>query len=120
MKRFLVLLSVLGVLSAATACSSDYNLSVDAWAQLIYMNGPSVRTETVHYGGFHHRTFSNSDLEMIFTDLTQGYDQNFSTAVLNMVVYDEINGELLRDEAYSVVYSNRSGHFEFADMNTDY
>ena len=120
MKRVLALLSVVCALLLAGACHYDINLSVEASADVTYRNGSSLHIDPAPYGGFHHNTLSDSDLEWIFTDLTQHIDPDFNTAILYLKVYDEIAGKYLRDETYGVVFNSFTGHFDFADMNVVY
>ena len=120
MKRILVLLSLVAALFVLGACHYDINLSVEAWAELTYDNGDHINITPVNYEGFHRRTFSDSDLERIFTDLTQHASPDFRTAILHMNVFDEISGDFLRTEDYGVVYNSHTGHYDFADLNYDY
>ena len=116
MKRVLALLSLVCALFAVSACHFDVNLSVDADATLYYPDSDVVSVGPAHYEGFHHKHLSDYDLEDIFIDLTKHVSDNFTTAVMHLAIYDEISGKPLRDETYGVVYDNRSGHYDFAEI----
>ena len=116
MKRVLALLSVVCALCLVSACHYDVNLSVQADAELLYDGKPSVRVGPTLYEGFHHKSLTENDLEEIFIDLTRGIDDEFKTAFLHLEIYDEISGKPLRDETYGVVYDNRNGHYDFAEI----
>ena len=120
MKRLFLLLSLAAALFSLSACHYEYDLSVDAYADLSYENGDQFSTYEVHYDGFHQSAFSDSDLEYIFTDLIKDEDPAIKTAILYLKVYDDILGEFLRDETYGVVYDSRTGHYSFADLNARY
>ena len=120
MKRVLALLSLVCVLFLASACHYDVNLSVEASAELTYDNGDLIRIDPVLFEGFHQRHLSDYDLEDIFIDLTKHVDDTFTSAVMHLAIYDEIGGKFLREEHYGVVYNSRSGHYDFADMDTYY
>ena len=120
MKRFLVILSLVAALFTLSACHFDTDLSVEAWAELNYEDGTHIKVDPVVYEGFHRQTLSDSDLEMIFSDLTRNVSPDFKTAALFLHIYDEISGDFLREEAYGVVYSSRTGHFDFADLYYEY
>ena len=111
MKRVLALLSLVCALFVTSACHFDVNLSVDADATLFYPD--AVTVGPAHYEGFHHLT--DYDLEDIFIDLTKHVQDNFTSAVLHLAIYDEISGKYLRDEDYAVVYDSRTGHYAFTD-----
>ncbi|MBR1705386.1 MAG: hypothetical protein IJ721_01200 [Bacteroidales bacterium] len=120
MRRFLYLVAAcLALVGAASSCDVDTDLSVDARADLLYANGDVIHIDPVRYEGFHHNTFSDNDLEYIFTDLTRHVSPDFQTAQLTLDVYDAISGEFLRTEAYGVVYDTR-GHLNFADLSRPY
>ena len=116
MKRVLALLSLVCALFVASACHFDVNLSVDADATLIYPASAMIPVGPAHYEGFHHKHLTENDLEAIFIDLTRNVSDSFITAVLHLTVYDEISGKYLRDEDYGVVYSARSGHYDFTEL----
>ena len=116
MKRFLALLSLVCALFVTSACHFDVNLTVEADATLTYANGDLIRIDPVLYEGFHHKYLSDYDLEDIFIDLTRNVSDSFTTAVLHLAVYDEINGKHLRDETYGVVYNAHTGHYDFAEL----
>jgi hypothetical protein len=120
MKRVLVLLSLVCALALASACHYDVNLSVKAKAELTYANGDVIRIDPVLFEGFHHNRLTDNDLEDIFIDLTQHVSPDFTTAVLQLEIFDEIGGKPLRDETYGVVYNSRTGHYDFADMSVNY
>ena len=121
MKRVIALLSLLGALLLVIACHFNVNLSADAWAEITFTNGDTLRTDVVTYEGFHRNVFSDDDLEHIFLDLTQHVKMDgFGTAVLHLAVSDEIKGAQLRDETYGVVYNSHTGHFDFADLEINY
>jgi len=121
MKRLSLLLALVCGLFAVSACNYDIDLSVDAWTELSFENGDTERFGPSTYGGFHESALSDNDLEWIFLDLTQEADlDGFKTAFLNMLVYDEITGDFLREETYGVVYDAHSGHYVFTDMNISY
>ena len=113
MKRVLALLSLVCALFAVSACHFDVNLSVDADATLFYPD--AVTVGPAHYEGFHHKNLTDYDLEDIFIDLTKHVQDNFTSAVLHLAIYDEISGKYLRDEDYAVVYDSRTGHYAFTD-----
>ena len=115
MKRVLALLSLVCALFVASACHFDVNLSVRADATLTYANGDLIRIDPVLYEGFHHKSLTDNDLEDIFIDLTKHVQDNFTSAVLHLAIYDEISGKYLRDEDYAVVYDSRTGHYAFTD-----
>ena len=116
MKRALALLGLVAALFLAVGCSYDVDLSVTASADIIFDNGDLIHVDPVTYGGFHHKSLSDADLENIFLDLTQHVVQDFRTAFLNVSLYDEIGGKHLRDETYSVIYNSRTGHYDFAEL----
>ena len=116
MKRVLALLSLVCALFVTSACHYDVNLSVEADAELLYLNGPSVRVGPSFFEGFHHKNLTDNDLERIFLELTRNVSPEFSSAFLHLEIYDEISGKPLRDETYGVVYDNRSGHYDFAEI----
>ena len=115
MKRHLALLSLVCALFVASACHFDVNLSVDADATLIYPDSAMIPVGPAHYEGFHHKHLTDYDLEDIFIDLTKHVNDNFTSAVLHLAIYDEISGKYLRDENYAVVYDTRTGHYAFTD-----
>ena len=55
-------------------------------------------------------------MERIFLELTRNVSPEFSSAFLHLEIYDEISGKPLRDETYGVVYDNRTGHYDFAEL----
>ena len=116
MKRVLALLSVVCALVLASACHYDVNLSVKADAELLYDGRPTVRVGPALYEGIHHKSLTDNDLEDIFIDLTQGIADEFKAAFLHLEIYDEISGKPLRDETYGVVFDNRTGHYNFAEV----
>ena len=116
MKRVLALLALACALLAASACHYDVNLSVEADAELTYANGSVVRIDPFHWGSIHHKYLTDNDLEDIFLDLTREVKPEFSSAFLHLEIYDEISGKPLRDETYGVVYDNRTGHYDFAEI----
>ena len=120
MKRVLTFLAVLLALVAVSACNYDVNLSVDASAELTYSNGDLVRVAPVTFEGYHRKSFSDSDLEQIFINLTRNVNPDFVTAILYLQVFDEISGAHLRDETYGVVYNVHTGRYDFADMDVVY
>lgn len=120
MKRLLALLSLVAALLAVSACNYDVNLSVTASANLIYPNGDQIRIDPVTYEGFHSKHLTDNDLENIFVDLTQHVIHDFTSAVLDLSIYDEIGGKHLRDETYGVVYNSGTGHYDFAEMEYNY
>ena len=116
MKRVLALLSLVCALVVTRACHFDVNLSVQADATLTYPTGDLIRIDPVLYEGFHHKNLTESDLEAIFIDLTKNVSDTFTTAVLHLAIFDEISGKYLRDEEYGVVYSARSGPYDFTEL----
>ena len=116
MKRILALLSLVCALFVTGACHYDVNLSVQADAELLYLNGPSVRVGPSLFEGIHHRNLTDNDLEDIFLELTRNVSPEFTSAFLHLEIYDEISGKPLRDETYGVVYDNRTGHYDFAEI----
>lgn len=120
MKRVLALLSLVAALLAVSACNYDVNLSVTASALLYYPNGDQIPIAPVTYEDFHTKRLSNTDLENIFLDLTQHVIHDFTSAVLDLSLYDEIGGKHLRDETYGVVYNSGTGHYDFAEMEYNY
>ena len=114
MKRVLALLSLVCALFVVSACHFDVNLSVDADATLFYPD--AVTVGPAHYEGFHHKNLTDNDLERIFLELTRNVSPEFSSAFLHLEIYDEISGKPLRDETYGVVYDNRTGHYDFAEL----
>ena len=117
MKRVLALLTLVCALFVVSACHFDVNLSVEADATLTYANGDVIRIDPVLYEGFHHKHLTDYDLEDIFIDLTKHVQDNFTSAVLHLAIYDEISGKYLRDENYAVVYDSRTGHYAFTDYD---
>ena len=60
MKRVLALLSLVCALFVTSACHYDVNLSVQADAELLYLNGPSVRVGPSFFEGFHHKNLTTT------------------------------------------------------------
>ena len=120
MKRVLALLSVVCALFLLSACHYDVNLSVEASAELTYDNGDLIRIDPVLFEGFHQKHLTDYDLEDIFLGLTRNVNPDFRTAILHLALYDEIGNKFLREEHYGVVYNSRTGHYDFADMDTYY
>ena len=92
------------------------SVSVEASAELIYDNGDCIRIDPIYYEGFHHKFLTDEELEMIFIDLTKNPSLNFTSAILYLSVYDAVNGGLLRNESYGVVYNTHTGHYDFASL----
>ena len=114
MKRVLVILSLVAALFVSSACSYDTNLSVTASAELIsgYKVIPIPRTQVDRV--FHSNHFSDMDLEYIFSAVTKGSNIDFMSAMLYLEVFDNISGEHLWDEAYSITV-NGNGGLDFAE-----
>ena len=120
MKRVLTLLSLVCALFLASACHYDVNLSVEADAELTYANGDVIRIDPVLFEGIHHNKLTDNDLESIFIDLTKHASPGFMTAILHLVLYDEIGGKYLGEDTYGVVFNAHTGHYDFADMGVIY
>ena len=116
MKRVLALLALVCALLVVSACHYDISLSVDASAHVTYEDMTYVDISQSTYTGFHRKNLTDDDLEWIFMDLTKNVKKDFMTALLHLAIYDEITGAALRTEDYAVVYSNITGHYEFAYM----
>lgn len=116
MKRALALLSLVCALCLASACHYDVNLSVEADAELYYVD-EVVRVGPTLYEGFHKKALSTYDLEDIFLDLTKNVKDTFTGAYLHLRLYDEIGGKYIGDDTYSVVFDSRDGHYVFTDVN---
>ena len=115
MKRVLFILSLVAALFVTSACSYDTNLSVTASAELIstgYRKIPLPRTQIDRV--FHSNHFSDMDLEYIFSAVSKGSNIDFMSATLYLEVFDNISGEHLWDEAYSITV-NGNGGLDFAE-----
>ena len=116
MKRVLALLALVCTLLAVSACHYDISLSVDASARVTYEDLTFVDISPSTFTGFHTKNLTDEDLEWIFVNLTKNVKPNFSTGILHLAIFDEITGSALREEDYAVVYSNVTGHYDFAYM----
>ena len=117
MKRVLALLALLCAILAVSACHYDISLSVDASARVTYEDLTYVDISPSTYTGFHRKNLTDDDLEWIFMNLTKNVKQDFTAALLHLAIFDEITGAALREEDYAVVYSNVTGHYDFAYMD---
>ena len=115
MKRVLALLALVCALLAVSACHYDISLSVDASARVTYEDLTFVDISPSTFTGFHTKNLTDEDLECIFMNLTKNV-KDFTTAILHLAIFDEITGFALREEDYAVVYSNVTGHYDFAYM----
>ena len=121
MKRLLVLLAFAAGILSVSACHYNVSLTVNASADLTFQNGTLLRTEQATYTGFHDRNLPDSDLEWVFTELTQGLPMDgFASGILYLQIFDEGDGSFLREESYGVLYDNRTGRYAFADLARQY
>jgi hypothetical protein len=118
MKRVLAFLALACALLAVSACHYDISLSVDASARVTYEDLTYVDISPSTYTGFHRKSLTDDDLEWIFIDLTKKVKADFTTGMLHLDIYDEITGAPLRTEDYAVVYSNVTGRYEFAYLDS--
>ena len=121
MKRFLLLIALLGTFIAATSCSPKSDVVVEASADLYFADGTLQSAGPVRYDSFRRRAFSDNDLESVFKRLTSRMDlSGFISGLLHLTVFDAATGAPVREESYGVVYGSHTGHFDFADNNLLY
>ena len=98
----------------SNSCDFDINVSVEANAELIdagfnvIYSSPAAR-----FGPYSHYYLTDLELEDIFLHLIKGIDANFTSAVLYLNYYDNVTGQSVRSEEYGVLYSSKTGRYEF-------
>lgn len=119
MKKLLILLAV--CLTAAVSCDFDYDLRIDASAELYYANGDVLKTGVVTYsGGYHTRKLYDYQLDRIFKDLTQHASLDFNSAKMHVEVTNMIGNQYLGAADYGVVYSSFLESYEFTEFLSTY
>ena len=120
MKRFLIL--AVTCLFAAVSCDFDYDLSIDASADVFFQDMTSLKTGVVVFdSGFHSRHLSDYQLSRIWDALSRNVNMdNFSSAMIHLDVYNKIGNEHLGMADYSVLYDQAKREYVFTDMNVTY
>lgn len=121
MKRFLLLVALLGAFFAAASCSPKADISVEARAELFFADGTLHPAGPARYGSFRSRNLSDYDLERILEGLTSRSDlAGFTTGLLHLTLFDAATGAPLGERSYGVVYNSHTRHFDFADIDIPY
>ena len=119
MKRFLIL--AVALLMGAVSCDFDYDLSIDASANVFFQDMSEVKIPPRTFdSGFHSRRLSTYQLDRIWKALSVNINMdNFSSAMMHLDVYNKICNQHLGMADYSVLYDPVEG-FVYTDMNSTY
>jgi hypothetical protein len=115
MKRILLFLALAIALVAAVSCEKTVSIAVDARATLIYPDGSSIQVSPQHFS-FASRVLTDYELEYMVKSLIRNANQNFSSGILDIDIFDAMSGERLGSNSYGVVYNARDGRYDFASL----
>ena len=117
MKKILLILFALTL--SVVSCDFDYDLRVEATGTFLYPSLASEIATGVYDRGFHSRTLSVSQVEIIYHDLSLRVAPDFSSAILHMEIYNQIGNTPMGVSEYSVL-PNGDGGVDIQELTAEY